>query len=339
MAAAAADGTGARAATDVEVIAGLDVTQHDVPVPTGDTVRLIVTRPKLAAGPLPVAFLVGWLSCDSVNWPKGPPFGLAQAFIQIARETGFVTVRMDKPGVGASRGADCAQLDFERELAAYRAALDAALRLPGVDGSKVFMVGMSNGGGFAPLVARDRPVKGYVVIGGWVKTWFEHMLEHERRRLTLLGKSPADINVAMAHFETFYHAFLIDRMAPGDVVRAHPEIKQDWYDAPDGQYGRPAAFYQQLQALNLAQAWQKVAAPTLVIHGEYDWIMSRSDHEIIAAIVAGKGAALAAVIEAPRTSHLLEVLPDAGKAYEGRGPLNVEVSNTVVKWLREHAGP
>src|SRR5439155_1088389 len=79
-------------------------------------------------------------------------------------------------------------------------------------------------------------------------------------------------------FETLYHLYLIDGLTPGEAIRRKPALKPRWYDAPDGQYGRPAAFFQQLQRLNLAEAWSHVAVPTLAIHGEYDWIMSGDDH-------------------------------------------------------------
>lgn len=321
-----------------EIIPGVDVTYSDAPVANGDRVRLIVTRPRGATGPLPAVFLVGWLSCDSVSWPKGPPFGFAHALIQIARESGSMTVRMEKPGVGDSRGPPCAKLDFDRELAAYRAAFAATVRLPGVDPERVLLIGMSNGGGVAPLVPEGHAVRGYVVIGGWVKTWYEHMLEHERRRLALAGRAPGEINAAMAHYATFYQLYLIDRLTPGEVIRRHPEFKRDWYDADDGQYGRPAAFFQQLQALNLADAWNKVNVPVLVIHGEYDWVMSSDDHRMIADLVARNGASLSTMVEAPKTNHVLETLPDARAAFEGNGPYNTEIGEQIVRWLREHAG-
>jgi pimeloyl-ACP methyl ester carboxylesterase len=71
-------------------------------------------------------------------------------------------------------------------------------------------------------------------------------------------------------------------MTPGEVLGQHPEWKSLWYDSADGQYGRPAAFYQQLQGLNLGRAWQEVNAPVLVIHGSEDEFMSRSDSQAIA---------------------------------------------------------
>jgi pimeloyl-ACP methyl ester carboxylesterase len=320
-----------------ETIPGVDVAYTDAAVPNGDRVRLIVTRPQGASGALPAVFLTGWLSCDSVSWPKGPPFGFAHALQRIARDSGYVTVRMEKPGVGDSRGPPCAALDFQRELAAYRAAFAAAAKLPGVDPARIVILGMSNGGGFAPLVPQGRPVRGYIVVGGWVKTWYEHMLEHERRRLALTGISAGDINAAMADYETFYHLFLIEGLTPGEAIRRNPALKRRWYDADDGQYGRPAAFYQQLQKLNLAEAWSKVSVPTLVIHGEYDWVMSADDHRIIASLVNRNGASLATLVDAPKTSHVLEVLPDERAMLEGSGPYNAEITALMVRWLRERA--
>jgi len=56
-----------------------------------------------------------------------------------------------------------------------------------------------------------------------------------------------------------------------------------------GPIGRPnaslrtiAEVYQDLQRLNLAAAWSRVKVPALILHGQYDWIMSRADSELIA---------------------------------------------------------
>jgi len=67
----------------------------------------------------------------------------------------------------------------------------------------------------------------------------------------------------MKVFSQFYD--LYDQgHTPGEVIRQHPKWQDYWYDSSDGQYGPSAAFYQQLQALNLGEAWQKVDAPVLV---------------------------------------------------------------------------
>src|SRR5439155_1198397 len=83
----------------------------------------------------------------------------------------------------------CGETDFDSELAGYRAAFRALKKYDFIDTKRIYMLGISNGGGFAPLVPESDPeqaqVRGYISMGGWVKTWFEHMLEIERRRFAL----------------------------------------------------------------------------------------------------------------------------------------------------------
>jgi hypothetical protein len=92
------------------------------------------------------------------------------------------------------------------------------------------------------------------------------MLERERVRLTNEGnKSPSEINSALKQFIDFYSWLLIHKMAPGEIIKAHPEWAELWYAEPDGQYGRCAEFYQQLQDLNLGETWSAVNVPVLVL--------------------------------------------------------------------------
>ena len=132
-----------------------------------ERVRVIVTRPREGGSYFPAIFVAGWLSCDSVEAPAGTDDASGKVFRMLAELPGFVTVRMDKPGVGDSEGV-CKETDFETELSAYRAAFRSLSRYGFIDRRKVFVFGVSNGGGFAPLVAEGAPVRGYVIDGGWV---------------------------------------------------------------------------------------------------------------------------------------------------------------------------
>jgi pimeloyl-ACP methyl ester carboxylesterase len=251
----------------------------------GERLRTFITRPNHAARKIPAILFVGWLSCDTVEYPDAETkdgFGILVR--RLIEESGYATVRMDKPGVGESEG-DCSKADFNAELSGNQSAFDELLKYDFIDSTKIFVVGLSNGGGTAALVPRQHPVRGYIAASSWGRTWYEHMLDLERRRLTEEGKSPAEINSAVKLLAEFYTSYLMKGMTPGQVIAHHPEWKSLWYDSADGQYGRPAAFYQQLQALNLGEAWQKVNQPVLVIHGSADSIMSRADSEAIAQIV------------------------------------------------------
>jgi pimeloyl-ACP methyl ester carboxylesterase len=307
---------------------GIEVEYGAVALPDGSLVRTIATAPK-ASKRFPGIFVVGWLSCDSVELNGPDPRGVNRLLQDLVRQSGALVLRMDKPGVGDSPG-DCARLDFDSELSAYRAAFRAFLRHPRLDQRQITVVGISNGGGFAPLVAEGAPVARYVSIDGWTKTWFEHMIALERRRLALTdASSPTE---ALKKLTQFHAAYLFDRLTPAEVVRARPALDGIWYDEPDSQYGRPARFYHQLQALDLAAAWAQVKVPTLVVWGEYDWIMDRSDQELIRDLVGAQ----ARLLVVPRADHVFSVHPDARTAYRrmGSGDYPSQAAGEILAFVR-----
>ena len=71
--------------------------------------------------------------------------------------------------------------------------------------------------------------------------------------------------------------------------------------------GRPAAFYQQLQALNLGKVWQEVNAPVLVVYGTADTVMSRGDSDAISETVNRVHPGTAENYMVERMNHLFEV--------------------------------
>ena len=291
----------------------------------GERLRTFITRPNNAAGKVPAIFFVGWLSCDTVEYPEADTKdGFGILLRRLIEQSGYATVRVDKPGVGESHG-DCSKADLTAELSGYQSAFDQILNYDFIDSAKIIVIGLSNGGGTAALVPRQHPVRGYIAASSWGRTWYEHMLELERRRLTKDGKSPGEVNTAVKAFAEFYALYLIKGMTPGQVIAQRPEWKSLWYDSPDSQYGRPAAFYQQLQALNLGESWQKVNEPVLVIRGTADNIMSQSDSEAIVQIVNQIHPGHARYLQIDDMTHGFTV---NGKFYE-------ELIPTIVKWMKE----
>ena len=321
-----------------ENIPGAEEFTGTLPSRAGYSLAFYVTRPKNATGKLPVIFEVAWLSCDSVEQPKGPEDGFTQLVWDLASRSGYATFRIDKPGVGGSGGPKCADLDFNTELAAYRDAFVALKNIDFVDPARVYMLGFSNGGGFAPLVAESNPVRGYMLFGGWYKTWLEHMLEHERRRLRLSGTSEPEIASRMKQYATFYDLYLNGKMTPAQIIAQHPEFKTIWYDQPEHQYGRPAAFYHQLQELNLAAAWERVKVPVLAVHGEFDWVMSADDHRLLVNALNAKHPGLAEYLEWPHADHGFYTHSTLQKAF-GRDPdqaYDPKLTDFVLNWLKNH---
>lgn len=312
---------------------GIETAAGTLEGPGGLRLRTLVTAPP-GSGRIAGIFVVGWLSCDPVD--LGPdPHGVDRLVQDVVRKSGALVFRMDKPGTGDSEG-DCGRTDFETELDAYRRAFEVFRRHPRVDPARIALLGISNGGGFSPLVAGDTKVAAYVSIDGWSKTWFEHMIDLERRRVVLSGADPAAVTPALKALAEFHAVYLFDRLTPAEVVERRPRLRGVWYDAPGSQYGRPARYYHQLQALDLAAAWGKVRAPTLVVWGEYDWIMDRSDQEQIVRLV-GPTARLLVV---PRADHVFSQHPDAQTAFRrmGEGEYPAAAAKEILEFLRTAQG-
>jgi pimeloyl-ACP methyl ester carboxylesterase len=301
----------------------------------GQRLRTLVTVPR-TAGKLPAIFVAGWLSCDSVEVSSDARDGVSRLLNQLIENSGTLVMRMDKPGVGDSEGT-CKETDFETELSGYRAAFGALRTHARTDPSRIVMVGISNGGGFSPLITQGSGVAAYVSIGGWSKTWFEHMIELERRRLALEGRPPAAINAEIKPLAEFHAAYLFERRTPAEVAAARKHLASVWYDEPAHQYGRPAAFYHQLQSLNLSSAWAAVDAPTLVVWGEYDWIMSREDQAQIVDLVNARAPGRARLLTVPAMDHSFSTHPNPKAAYErmGAGEYPGAAAAEVLRFIRE----
>jgi pimeloyl-ACP methyl ester carboxylesterase len=300
----------------------------------GNQLRTLTTVPR-GEGKLPAVFLAGWLSCDSVEVRPDTKDGVAKLLRQIIEESGAIVMRLDKPGVGESKG-KCSETDFDTELSGYRAAFTALRSNARVDPDRILILGISNGGGFAPLLAAGSRVAGYISVGGWSKTWFEHMIELEPRRLALVGRPVATRNADMKALAEFHAAYLFERRTPAEVIAARPHLKAIWYDEPAHQYGRPAAFYHQLQALDLVAAWSMVDAPTLVVWGEYDWIMSRDDQVQIVNLVNARKAGRARLLAVPAMDHSFSTHPNAKAAFEnmGAGDYPAAAAAEILRFIR-----
>jgi len=130
----------------------------------GVRLRTIVSTPTNAAGRAPAVLLLQGGGCSSIDVPQAGSTG-PNALIHAIAAAGFVTMRVDKPGAGDSEGAPCAEIGYREELAGYRAALRALLANPAADPDRIFLLGLSLGGFFAPIVAQDAKIEGISVYG------------------------------------------------------------------------------------------------------------------------------------------------------------------------------
>jgi pimeloyl-ACP methyl ester carboxylesterase len=199
---------------------------------------------------------------------------------------GYVTMRVDKSGLGDSQGPPCSEIDFETELAGYRAGLRALKAMPEVDADRVFIFGHSMGGVMAPLLARDDDVRGIAVYGTIAKNFLEYLVENRRRQAPRNGEGPLTTERRQRVYTEFMVRFLIDGRTPGEIWEAYPHLVDAVAHTDETHFfGRHASFFHQLHATPIVEAWSHVDAFVLAIHGEYDWVSARDDHERIAVVV------------------------------------------------------
>jgi pimeloyl-ACP methyl ester carboxylesterase len=103
---------------------------------------------------------------------------------------------------------------------------------------------------------------------------------------------------------------------------------------PTNQYGRPFLFHQQAHRANWEGAWAEVRAPVFVIHGEYDWLMSKAEHERIATIINGARPGNVSLHTQARTDHHFEMYPSQEAAFAGRGGMADDGAVTaILNWI------
>src|SRR5438477_13185114 len=103
-AAVSAEGLPRKTKAPRENYPNVDVIYDSVTMPDGKRLRSIITKPRDARGKLPVIFLAGWLSCDSVETPSDAKDTTGLILRGLAQLPGFCLFKIDKPGCGDMEG-------------------------------------------------------------------------------------------------------------------------------------------------------------------------------------------------------------------------------------------
>jgi hypothetical protein len=165
------------------------------------------------------------------------------------------------------------------------------------------------------------------------------MLEIERRRFMLMGKAPADVTDRMKNAATLYYEWLINGRTVDAILKEQPQLEELWPEGKDHAhlYGRPLAFYEQLQKLNIAAAWSRLKVSTYALRGAYDWIMSPEDAGLIATYV-NTNRQLAFSYEVPQMGHTFQHYLSFADAFKGKSaPFDPKVTGLLVDWLKHEA--
>ena len=319
-----------------EVHDGFDVFYEHLTSDYGLRQRVIITKPQGIAGPQPAIFLVQGLSCSSIENYPGRGSNWAKQIEYVVEKSGMVVVRVEKPGVGDSEG-DCASTDFMTELEGYRAAIRLMQQKEYIDSERIVVYGSSMGSALAPMLANEFDLAGVISDGTFFKTWYEHMLEIERRIRQMSGDDESTIVKKMNEaFIPLYYGMLIEKKSYAEVLQQYPAIAEYNYHPGGHMYGRPVAYYHQLQDLNLAGEWEKVKVPIRIMYGTNDWIMSEFDNHMIMKVLDRAGHKDHELLIVPGLDHWNTIHEKPEDSFTGKdGIWDTKVPQQIVDWAQE----
>ena len=309
-----------------EVIDGSVVSHEQIVAADGARLRTIVTRP--AGGEVerereqelerkdggetrrPAVLFVQGIDRESLDFGArvGAP---VRELVHGWARAGFVTMRVEKRGVGDSDGDEGG---FDVELSDARAALRALAADAAVDPRAIFLFGHSVGGMIAPLLCEEpgaggEPlVRGVVVLGTSARGWLECVAASTRRQLTLAGWSAEAIEERVSR------------------------------EREEGFGVRTPAYHAELAARDVGAAWDRVACDVLVIAGEHDVVVGDDEQaEIAARVGARRPGGAARLVRIAGMDHWMTrhaSLADC-LAAPGRGGFAEEVVGETVTWMGE----
>ncbi|MBD9373745.1 alpha/beta fold hydrolase [Rhizobium sp. ARZ01] len=310
-------------------------TIYEAVIVDGTKRRTITTRPREATR-FPAVLFVGGIGCYSMESPLDDQEVYRQLLSSLTRQ-GFVTMRVEKSGMGDSEGPPCATVDLDAETRGYIAGLNELKNKPYVDPDRVFIVGHSIGGIVGPLVAAQVPVRGIVAMETVGTTWFEYELINRRRQLRLAGTAPEVLGRQMQVKQWCMHRLLIEREAREEIVQRRPECKEEL------QIPTADAYLQQIAALDLPGLWANLKIDALLIYGSADYLTSTEEHLAIAEVVNVERPASATFIEISDLDHYMTRVESQRESFDRKhsdrpAAYHDGLGTTIGRWLKDRLG-
>lgn len=299
-------------------------------------IRTIVTHPKgQEQAPWPAIFVVQGLSCSSIEILPNRKSNYIRLLKDIVRGSDMLVMRVEKPGLGDSEG-HCSQTDFASELQVYETALQKLLERKDIDRQRVIVYGNSMGSALAPYLANKYQLNGVISDGPFFRSWFEHMLEIERRIKDMQGLSQSEIQQQINEaYIPLYYGMLIDKKSYAEVIKAKPQLAKYNYHGSKHMYGRPMSFYHQFQDFDFEGAWAKLKAPARVRWGRHDWIMSEYDIDMIATALEKNGNDNTEIYKYPLLDHWATLHESPSDSFHGKkGRWEDKISGQIVAWAK-----
>jgi hypothetical protein len=322
-----------------------------VPYLGGGRLRDILVTPEGVAEP-PVVFLIQGFSCASIE-PADPNHPYRRLGTELVRQ-GIAYYRVEKPGMGDSAGGPhCADIDFQTEMEAFRAAYRHLVEARGVDPDRIFMFGHSLGGYQAPLLAAERAPRGVAVFGTLVRSWGDYHRDLiELQPFMLSGDDPVAASAHRDSDRELLRRYYYLRQSPAAIAAESPEKAARLrevlaWDGGERTMGRHFKFMQDLAHVAAIPAWRDTRSNVLTMYGKSDFAaLWDEDHRLIADMVNHYRPGTARFVDFDRTGHGMQMegtmaeirARNIAQAPAEQAPFNDEVPRALVQWIRESMG-
>ena len=247
------------------------------------------------------------------------PFWVIADFLT---RNGIAVLRVDDRGVGGSEAGDGSEtsVDFASDVAAGVAFLRAH---PRINKKKIWLIGHSEGGYIAPMVAaKDKKIEGIVSLAGTAVTGKEILMVQNR----LIRASQGVPEETLDWFMPLYEELTEIAVAESDLEQARLKSKA----ALERRLGMAPlalrlagsvlaievdAIAQQLQTAWMkyflvhdpAKDWQMTRCHVLAVFGEKDLqVSSRQNAPVLAELLSGRARGSYAIIEDDSLNHLMQ---------------------------------
>jgi dipeptidyl aminopeptidase/acylaminoacyl peptidase len=281
-------------------------TEVSIPAPQGHVLAGTLTMPS-TANPLPAAVLITGLSPSERNGGQPPWMPLRDMADSLTR-AGIAVLRVDDRGVGKSTGDHAPSTtmdeadDVQTEVAWLRGQ-------PGIDPTRIALIGYSEGGLIAPVVAsRDPKIAAIVTLAG-------------------PGTSGADL----AHYQIEQAVLHDPGIAPADRDK---EIAKQLADPLTPRE-------KSMLALDPIEFATRVKCPALIVQGGNDLHVPMRSSERIANAMRANGNQDVTVRIFPGVSHSLlpdPIGPNSGWAYLPAFLTSPEMLDVMAHWTSQKLG-
>lgn len=238
-----------------------------------------ITRRSDADGRLPAVFFVsGSGGQDRQGRANGVDVGTHEILDRLTEE-GFLVLRIDDRGVGESKGPTDG-LGYTDLVADARACVEHLLGRADVDPTRVCVIGHSEGGLTAPILATEiKEIAAIVLMAPLGRPLPEVILEQNDRALDETGVSGADKEKALAEVKRW-----LDLLAGSDPLEP-ADIPAEFHSILNNR-----RWLQEHAARDPVQIIRQVSCPVLLLHGDKDFqVHFERDSGLLAAALEEAG--------------------------------------------------